>query len=154
MDGLNDDEKKYSKLDHPRNSPKLIVLANILALAFQREEKTLVYSKCLKTLDLVEQFLGSPDWKKHYPSLNDFQRKLGGMKKNRDYVRIDGSVNSGKRGSLVDKFNEDASGIKVFLISSLAGGIGINLVSLCCWLLQRLLSHYYLCWRCPHHPSS
>lgn len=48
--------------------------------------------------------------------------------KGRDFLRIDGSVDSGRRGDLVDDFNcsEDT---KAFLISSLAGGIGINLCS-------------------------
>ena len=43
-------------------------------------------------------------------------------------LRIDGSVDSGRRGELVDSFNKEDD-IKAFLISSLAGGIGINLVS-------------------------
>jgi SNF2 family DNA or RNA helicase len=124
--------EEYAQLEKAKNSPKLIVLSHILARAFQDQEKVLVYSKCLKTLDLIEHFLVSSDWKKHVGSLKDYFKdmKLGGLKKNKDYVRIDGSVNSGKRGTLVDKFNnEDSDQMKLFLISSLAGGIGIILVS-------------------------
>ena len=121
---------EYDNLQLARNSPKLIVLSHILAMAVQRSEKVLVYSKCLKTLDLVEEFLSSLYWKKRVGSLeeNFSDLQLGGWKKNHDYVRIDGGVASGKRGELVETFNE-TDDIKAFLISSLAGGIGINLCS-------------------------
>lgn len=59
----------------------------------------------------------------HSPSLD-----LGKWKKNTDYLRIDGSTESGKRGHRVDTFNGNKN-IRVFLISSVAGGVGINLVS-------------------------
>ena len=60
----------------------------------------------------------------HIPFEDD---RLGGWKKGIDYLRIDGSVDNGKRGELVESFNK-MDDIKAFLISSLAGGIGINLV--------------------------
>lgn len=94
-------------------------------------KKTLVYSKCLKTLDLIEGFLKSKDWGKQVKSLDDqFPNvKLGGFKKNRDFLRIDGSTDPGKRGNLVNDFNGN-SNFRVFLISPVAGGLGINLVSI------------------------
>ena len=111
-----------------RNSPKFIILAHILVMASEEKSKVLICSKCLLTLTLVEEFLAS-NWKEEMHSLaKDFPHlPLGGLKKNRDFVRIDGSVESGKRGALVKKFCEDDE-IKIFLISSRAGGIGINLV--------------------------
>ena len=129
LDGLKDSE--MNGLQEPWRSPKFIVLAHILAMAFQAGEKTLVYSNCLKTLDLVENLFATKDWKPSVGSLKDsFQNlKLGDLKRNRDYVRIDGSVESGRRGCLVDRFNKPDEGVRVFLISSLAGGVGINLVS-------------------------
>ena len=124
--------EEYNNLEKDKNSPKLIILAHILAMALQGQEKVLIYSKCLKTLDLVESFMGCNDWSKRVTSLSkEFSSmKLGGMKKGKDYLRIDGSTDSGKRGTLVDKFNTDDD-VKIFLVSALAGGIGINLVSLC-----------------------
>ena len=100
----------------------------------------LLYSKCLKTLDLVESFLQSKKWARKVTSLDQHfpSAKLGGWKKGSHYLRIDGSVDSGKRGSLVRSFGNSDS-VEVFLISSLAGGLGINLVGhhctcfcLCC----------------------
>jgi DNA repair and recombination protein RAD54B len=98
----------------------------VLALADKYQEKTIVYSQSLKTLDLVEKLLQSEDWKQQISSL-DYHR-MGGWKKNEHYLRIDGSVESGNRGASVKSFNEE-SNFRAILISSLAGGIGINLVS-------------------------
>lgn len=42
------------------------------------------------------------------------------------YLRLDGSVGASKRQAIIDSFNNDES-IFVFLISTRAGGLGINL---------------------------
>ena len=101
-----------------------------MASALQNDDKVLVFSKDLKTLDIVEVFLGESDWKTHIESLRTsfVQTQLGGWKKGKDYIRIDGSVSCGLRGELIHQFNDEEQ-VKAFLISSLAGGIGINLVS-------------------------
>jgi hypothetical protein len=125
--GLKDGE--FKGLNQSRTSPKFVVLFHLIAMAFNEGEKILIFSKCLKTLDLVEDLLCTTDWKKHIGSLKDFSNlKLGGLKRDKDYLRIDGSVQSGRRGLLIDKFNKETSQVKLFLISSEAGGIGINLV--------------------------
>lgn len=112
---------------------KVVLLLHILAYAELLGEKVLVFSQCLKTLDYIERVLGQEDWKKHVPSLCHFSDlTLGGWKKSQEYLRIDGDTKSAERGELVDTFNQDdvnKESARVFLISSLAGGIGINLVS-------------------------
>ena len=122
--------KDFDSLEEAKRSPKMVILAHIVAWASRNNDKVLIYSKDLKTLDIVQLFLGQADWKSSIESLRvPFKDTLlGGWEKGTDYVRIDGSVNSGRRGDLVDQFN-DKKDIKAFLISSLAGGIGINLVS-------------------------
>lgn len=126
-------ESQYNNLEHTRNSPKIIMVVHGIAKSMELGEKVLVCSKCLKTLDLLEWFISSSNWKAPVGSLKDNfpNMKLGGWKKGKDYVRIDGSINSGKRGAAIDDFNKKDSTVKVFLISSEAGGIGINLVSPC-----------------------
>jgi SNF2 family DNA or RNA helicase len=121
---------EYNSLESTRNSPKFIVLAHIFALAFAADEKVLVYSKCLKTLDLIEEFLSFGNWKTRLGSLQkDYpDQRLGGLVRNVDYRRIDGNMDSGTRKDSVYEFNKNDR-VRVFLISSLAGGIGINLVS-------------------------
>ena len=124
------DSRDYEKLEDAKSSPKLIILAHIIALVLRNRDKMLIYSKDLKTLDILELFLEEPDWKSHIESLSGTFKddKLGGWKKGKDYIRIDGTVDSDRRGELVERFKKEES-IKAFLISSLAGGIGINLVS-------------------------
>jgi transcriptional regulator ATRX len=111
---------------------KIALLLHILAYSETLGEKVLVFSQCLKSLDYIERVLAFEDWKRHVPSLSSFSdMTLGGWKKARDYLRIDGSTHSSERGELVNTFNQDLEkgNIRAFLISSLAGGIGINLVS-------------------------
>ena len=43
-------------------------------------------------------------------------------------MRLDGSVTSDKRRDLVESFNREKSDVFIFLLSSLAGGVGLNLV--------------------------
>jgi hypothetical protein len=53
---------------------------------------------------------------------------MGGWQQGRDFVRIDGQVSGIARGDLINDFDKDDT-IKLFIISSKAGGVGINLVS-------------------------
>lgn len=59
-------------------------------------------------------------------SLNFFQVLLAS--KGHSFLRLDGSVPSQKRQELVDRFSRNDS-ILVFLLSSKAGGVGLNLVA-------------------------
>ncbi|KAI5181910.1 ATP-dependent helicase STH1/SNF2 [Nematocida sp. AWRm80] len=43
------------------------------------------------------------------------------------YLRLDGAVKSEERASLISTFNDSASGYSVFLLSTRAGGLGLNL---------------------------
>lgn len=105
---------------------------NILVLSEQIGDKVLVFSQCLKTLNFIEEVLGYDDWSQHASSLKlAFPgKKMGSWEKGRDYLRIDGDVGGGERGGLIDQFNNSkkkASKVKALLISSKAGGMGINL---------------------------
>jgi SNF2 family DNA or RNA helicase len=43
-------------------------------------------------------------------------------------IRLDGSTSAGKRQKLVDQFNDPAQDEFVFLLSSKAGGCGLNII--------------------------
>ena len=45
------------------------------------------------------------------------------------YVRLDGNTPVAQRQVLIDQFNEDPQNLFVFLLSTRAGGVGINLTS-------------------------
>eukprot|EP00804_Cyclotella_cryptica_P008504 CCRYP_004001-RA/>CCRYP_004001-RA protein AED:0.04 eAED:0.04 QI:1833/1/1/1/0.53/0.43/16/4826/778 len=107
---------------------KIVVLLQILAHCDSIGDKVVVFSQCLKTLDFIEEILQMSDWGGFLPYLPDSRKKFGGWKLNSEISRIDGSVDANTRGELISTFNSvDHS--KVFLVSTLAGGLGINLVA-------------------------
>ena len=70
--------------------------------------KCLIFAQFTQSLDVVERFLFEP----HMPSL--------------EYLRLDGSVPISQRSAIVDRFNEDRN-IKVLLLTTKVGGLGLNL---------------------------
>lgn len=89
-----------------------IVLKIIEECQQNKDDKCLIFSLSLATLDVLEYFLG--------------KYKL--WKKDIDYHRLDGSTSQNKRKEMITDFNESAN-VKLFLISSKAGGQGINLTA-------------------------
>lgn len=70
--------------------------------------KCLIFAQFTQSLDVVERFLFEP----HMPSL--------------EYLRLDGSVPVSQRSAIVDRFNDDMN-IKVLLLTTKVGGLGLNL---------------------------
>lgn len=139
---------KHPNMSDVENGGKVILLLQILVHADTIGDKVLVFTQCLKTLDFIEQVLQTSDWSLHLPSIADLNpgKRYGKWRKNIEYLRIDGNVEAKKRGDLVNKFNDDkkrneSSAVsqedskknveetaKLFLISSNAGNVGINLI--------------------------
>ncbi|ORZ14568.1 P-loop containing nucleoside triphosphate hydrolase protein [Absidia repens] len=89
-------------------SGKFIVLDRMLAkIKKETNDKIVLISNYTQTLDLFEQFC----IQKHYGVL-----------------RLDGTMNITKRQKLVDQFNDPDAPEFVFLLSSKAGGCGLNLI--------------------------
>lgn len=93
---------KYNALNA---SYKMLVLDKILEESLKIGDNVLVFSQKLPILDYIEEHLL--------------------RKKSRKNYRIDGSVNANTRQAKVHKFNECHGA--VFLISTTAGGVGLNL---------------------------
>lgn len=133
---------------------KVALLLHILTHAQILGEKVVLFSQCLKvcishefqcseplvslslttsflhqTLDFISSVLSQEDWPSLVSSLADAfpGKSIGGWKSGSDFLRIDGATSAGNRGELISQFNEDS--VRLFLISSRAGGIGINLCS-------------------------
>jgi SNF2 family DNA or RNA helicase len=126
-------KKHGDKFRNIENGGKIVILLHILAYAAKLGEKVLVFSQCLKTLDVVEKALQMKDWVAEVPSLaeptfDSNRDRLGGWRKDIEYVRIDGGKTSEERGDLIEQFNSTSQDTTtVFLLSSVAGGVGINL---------------------------
>jgi ATP-dependent DNA helicase len=88
---------------------KFKLMDRVLTKLRERGHKVLIFSQMTRMLDLIESFLE--------------QRNDGGK-----VCRIDGSVQWQERKEQMDKFNSDPS-YNVFLLSTRAGGLGINLTA-------------------------
>ena len=99
------------------SSYKAVILFEIIHQCFALGEKLLVFSQSLYTLDLIEKLLG----KIRMPNGEEWSRS-------KNYLRLDGSTNSLERDKLVNNFNSPNSKYHLFLLSTRAGSLGINLV--------------------------
>jgi ATP-dependent DNA helicase len=93
-------------------SGKMLLLDSLLPALISRGHKVLIFSQFTTTLDLIGQYLGLRGW---------------------PHARIDGSVAQSERQSQITSFNKslptDTSGTNIFILSTRAGGQGINLAA-------------------------
>ncbi|KAF1745143.1 hypothetical protein MXB_3714, partial [Myxobolus squamalis] len=112
---LNDDEEPFdeeSGLHTYENlisgSAKMLLLEKMLVGLHKGGHRVLIFSQMTKLLNLVEEYLNHKDWK---------------------YERIDGTISTLNRQASIDRFNSKDSQSWVFLLSTRAGGLGINLAT-------------------------
>uniref|UniRef100_A0A8C2KIP5 Chromodomain helicase DNA binding protein 4a n=1 Tax=Cyprinus carpio TaxID=7962 RepID=A0A8C2KIP5_CYPCA len=89
-------------------SGKLLLLHKMLRKLKEGGHRVLIFSQMTKMLDLLEDFLENEGYK---------------------YERIDGSITGGMRQEAIDRFNAPGAPQFVFLLSTRAGGLGINLAT-------------------------
>lgn len=118
-------------LNNLEHSGKLMLLFSLLAECEAIGDKVLVFSQSLFSLDVIEHFLSMIDEN----TQNQHQEaKLGSYTgswaRGLDYFRLDGSTPIESRNASCNAFNhEDNTRARLFLISTRAGGLGINLVA-------------------------
>ena len=95
-------------------SGKLLFLLEVLEQAKQAGEKVLVFTQSLLMMELIERTL---------EGLDGGAWKLGGT-----YFRLDGSTDKETRQAWIERFTERPRA-RLFLISTRAGGLGVNLVA-------------------------
>ncbi|KAM8973593.1 chromodomain-helicase-DNA-binding protein 3 [Pelodytes ibericus] len=91
-----------------KSSGKLLLLQKMLRKLNEQGHRVLIFSQMTKMLDLLEDFL-------------DFE----GYK----YERIDGGITGSLRQEAIDRFNAPGAQQFCFLLSTRAGGLGINLAT-------------------------
>ncbi|XP_032389041.1 transcriptional regulator ATRX isoform X2 [Etheostoma spectabile] len=115
-------EEDAKILEH---SGKMVLLFEILRMAEDLNDKVLVFSQSLISLDLIEDFL-----KTFHHARNPSSFKVRSWIKNVDYYRLDGSTSAPLRKKWADQFNNASNDRgRLFLISTRAGSLGINLVA-------------------------
>ena len=91
-----------------KSSGKMVLLGKLLPKLFLGGHKVLIFSQMVKVLDLLEELLK--------------------IKKYR-YERLDGSTSASSRSASVERFNKKSCDRFVMLLSTRAGGLGLNLTS-------------------------
>ncbi|XP_050302168.1 uncharacterized protein LOC126740238 [Anthonomus grandis grandis] len=99
------------------NSAKFQILFCIIRESLALGDRLLVFSQSLITLDLIEQFLQA----------SQIPGETQKWAKNVSYYRLDGSTGAQEREKLINEFNSNPK-IHVFLVSTRAGSLGINLI--------------------------
>uniref|UniRef100_A0A7N9AN02 Chromodomain helicase DNA binding protein 3 n=1 Tax=Mastacembelus armatus TaxID=205130 RepID=A0A7N9AN02_9TELE len=91
-----------------KSSGKLMLLQKMLRKLKEQGHRVLVFSQMTKMLDLLEDFLDYEGYK---------------------YERIDGGITGALRQEAIDRFNAPGACQFCFLLSTRAGGLGINLAT-------------------------
>uniref|UniRef100_A0A8D1RBA5 Chromodomain helicase DNA binding protein 3 n=1 Tax=Sus scrofa TaxID=9823 RepID=A0A8D1RBA5_PIG len=89
-------------------SGKLMLLQKMLRKLKEQGHRVLIFSQMTKMLDLLEDFLDYEGYK---------------------YERIDGGITGALRQEAIDRFNAPGAQQFCFLLSTRAGGLGINLAT-------------------------
>lgn len=103
--GMSEEEKLKKMIE---SSGKMVLLDKLLPKLKMQGKKVLIFSQFTQMLDLLEEYLHTKWYK---------------------YERLDGSVKASDRTASIDRFNTEDHQIDVFLLSTRAGGLGINLTS-------------------------
>nr|XP_057903220.1 chromodomain-helicase-DNA-binding protein 4a isoform X4 [Doryrhamphus excisus] len=91
-----------------KSAGKLMLLQKMMRKLKDGGHRVLIFSQMTKMLDLLEDFLENEGYK---------------------YERIDGSITGGMRQEAIDRFNAPGAQQFAFLLSTRAGGLGINLAT-------------------------
>ncbi|KAL0930342.1 iswi chromatin-remodeling complex atpase isw2 [Colletotrichum truncatum] len=89
------------------SSGKMLLLDRLLPSLFERDHKVLIFSQFKTQLDILHDYCALRKWKA---------------------CRLDGSVSQESRRDQIKEFNENPD-FRIFLLSTRAGGQGINLAS-------------------------
>ncbi|XP_043711558.1 ATP-dependent DNA helicase DDM1-like isoform X2 [Telopea speciosissima] len=87
---------------------KFRLLDRLLAQLLDRKHKVLIFSQWTKVLDIIDYYFSEKGF---------------------EVCRIDGNVKLEERKSQIQEFNDINSNYRIFLLSTRAGGLGINLTA-------------------------
>ncbi|KAM6253508.1 transcriptional regulator ATRX isoform 4-T4 [Porphyrio hochstetteri] len=112
------------------HSGKMVLLFEILRMAEELGDKVLVFSQSLISLDLIEDFLELANREKVDKEKSPIYKGEGKWFRNIDYYRLDGSTTAQSRKKWAEEFNDETNVRgRLFIISTKAGSLGINLVA-------------------------
>jgi len=107
------------------------ILDRLLKRMMEKGSRVLIFSQMSRVLDILED----------YCQFRGYSESVFGFKPNRapsltwvlssatEYCRIDGGTDHDTRTQSIDEYNKPGSDKFIFLLTTRAGGLGINLVS-------------------------
>mmetsp|Transcript_10066 Transcript_10066/g.36776 ORF Transcript_10066/g.36776 Transcript_10066/m.36776 type:complete len:1049 (+) Transcript_10066:144-3290(+) len=90
------------------NAGKMVLLDKLLPKLKERESRVLIFSQMTRMLDILEDYC---------------------LYRSYQYCRIDGNTSGDDRDSQIEAFNSEGSEKFIFMLSTRAGGLGINLAT-------------------------
>ncbi|XP_008776232.1 ISWI chromatin-remodeling complex ATPase CHR11-like [Phoenix dactylifera] len=90
------------------NAGKMVLLDKLLSKLKERDSRVLIFSQMTRLLDILEDYL---------------------IFRGYQYCRIDGNTGGDERDASIEAFNRPGSEKFIFLLSTRAGGLGINLAT-------------------------
>ncbi|XP_042373093.1 ISWI chromatin-remodeling complex ATPase CHR11-like isoform X1 [Zingiber officinale] len=90
------------------NARKMVLLDKLLPKLKERDSRVLIFSQMTRLLDILEDYL---------------------LYRGYQYCRIDGNTEGEERDASIETFNQLGSQKFIFLLSTRAGGLGINLAT-------------------------
>ncbi|XP_051169318.1 transcriptional regulator ATRX homolog isoform X2 [Leptopilina boulardi] len=122
---------KPEHFDDIRVSAKLVLLFGILKESEKLGDKILVFSQSLYSLTLIEEFLSRMDEAaQNNIESENLENHTGSWSLGLDYFRLDGQTSADNRAQWCKIFNRPTNTrARLFLISTRAGGLGINLTA-------------------------
>lgn len=105
------------------HSGKMIVLFEILKECKAAGDRVTIFSQSLTSLNIVAETI--------YRHNENVCNRKNGMDVNKDqfnHLRIDGSVSQARRFEIITEFNDPNSDLDLVLVSTKAGGEGVNLL--------------------------
>ncbi|CAK9216882.1 unnamed protein product [Sphagnum troendelagicum] len=110
LDGMEPQTRNQSEANRQllMVSGKMVLLEKMMSKLKLQGHRVLIYSQFTRMLDILEDWLHVKKW---------------------GYERIDGKINGAERQVRIDRFNAPNSSKFCFLLSTRAGGLGINLAT-------------------------
>jgi SNF2 family DNA or RNA helicase len=106
-------------------SEKLRVLQLLLPKLKERGHRVLIFSQFIMVLDILERCATRLPWSS--PDSTRLHSFLEG--EGHKFVRLDGNASGADRQSGIDAFNAPGSDIFCYILTTRAGGVGINLAT-------------------------
>jgi SWI/SNF-related matrix-associated actin-dependent regulator of chromatin subfamily A member 5 len=106
----------------------MVILDKLLKSMKAKGSRVLIFSQMSRVLDILEdycQFRGHRESHRTVPEFGNLRQQASYT----EYCRIDGNTAHEDRISAIDEYNAPGSEKFVFLLTTRAGGLGINLVS-------------------------